>query len=359
MENQSSHQPLAALLPVGIAATLVVLAISGCIAASFTAPVFSTWVAFWFMAATPTQIILALLWRTQVPARIGAMHQPLKGVAFLALTLAGAVLFGAALFYFAGGGVAPPTPMLIMYTILTIVVTLWFVPVFHCWPVSLLVSRPVPMGLLSLLFCYLLAYALFLVLFDFDFMSGAPVYVARLDPGGLFMAFAPLTFAVTTVSMVMLCVLLDFWPSRRIAGDAQPKLGLVTAVMVLVAATLVYGCFTRLMGMDIVAFLVRVPVSLIFGVFLVNNLMQHQLFAAIPQPRRGLLLILIAIVLSQVLHALYTWAAPWLAGAALASGPPAHQLELWVASAMLGVTFPVIIVVAEYFAFWPIRRQRG
>jgi hypothetical protein len=56
---------------------------------------------------------------------------------------------------------------------------------------------------------------------------------------------------------------------------------------------------------------------------------------------------------------LYLAAAPLLTGRALASGAPAYELELWLASAMLAVTFPLIVLATDFLAFWPLRRGRA
>ncbi|MBS0282101.1 MAG: hypothetical protein JSR25_13120 [Proteobacteria bacterium] len=39
-------------------------------------------------------------------------------------------------------------------------------------------------------------------------------------------------------------------------------------------------------------------------------------------------------------------------------GGPRYELELWVATALLAVTFPLIVVVTGYFDFWPLKRAR-
>jgi len=41
----------------------------------------------------------------------------------------------------------------------------------------------------------------------------------------------------------------------------------------------------------------------------------------------------------------------------LKSGPPAYDFELWIASALLGVTFPLLIFHAEFFKLWPLKRS--
>ena len=41
----------------------------------------------------------------------------------------------------------------------------------------------------------------------------------------------------------------------------------------------------------------------------------------------------------------------------VAAGPEGHyQEELWLASALLGLTFPVLVVVTDYFDFWPLKK---
>jgi hypothetical protein len=40
---------------------------------------------------------------------------------------------------------------------------------------------------------------------------------------------------------------------------------------------------------------------------------------------------------------------------ALGSGPPAYESELWLASALLSVTFPFLIYYAEFLGFWPLK----
>jgi hypothetical protein len=100
-------------------------------------------------------------------------------------------------------------------------------------------------------------------------------------------------------------------------------------------------------------------VSGIFGFFLVNNMMQGRILANAPQPGKGIACALLAIGAAAAMGALYRLVAPLvLAGRALAAGPPAYELELWVANAMLAVTFPLIIAYSGGFAFWPFVRAQ-
>ena len=54
-------------------------------------------------------------------------------------------------------------------------------------------------------------------------------------------------------------------------------------------------------------------------------------------------------------YALYAWVAGQIG---LAGGKPNYDLELWLASAMLAITFPFMVVFADFFDFWPLARQR-
>ena len=45
-----------------------------------------------------------------------------------------------------------------------------------------------------LLVAYFGAYAVYAVFFDFSFLEGAPVYFPDADPGGMFMAWIPMSF---------------------------------------------------------------------------------------------------------------------------------------------------------------------
>jgi len=43
---------------------------------------------------------------------------------------------------------------------------------------------------------------------------------------------------------------------------------------------------------------------------------------------------------------------------ALVSGPPGYEQEIWLANALLSVTFPFLIFHAAYFGFWPLTGRR-
>ena len=358
MTDRPANPPVAGLGQplLGLAALALVLVVSFGVMACFQADVLNSWVAFLAMTIIPTQIVCGLVWHCEHPAPFTRLPQPLRGLAFLLLCVAVGALVAFLSFRFVGGGIAPPTPPLVMFTILSIVVTFWFVVVWGAWPISALPIPPTLSGLLGVGFCYLIAYGLFELLFDFSFLQGAPFYSEAIDPHGLFVAWQPLVFGVTSVAAITFAVLWDFWPVSLLRKPGGPAFSLLASLYVLAVASTAVYCGTVVLQMDLVRFLVTVPVPFIFGFFIVLSLMQKFPFAGLSQPLGGLLSSMAAVAASAAMSWLYVSAAPIITGETLASGAPTYQLELWLASAMLSVTFPLIVFLADLLGFWPLRK---
>jgi hypothetical protein len=75
------------------------------------------------------------------------------------------------------------------------------------------------------------------------------------------------------------------------------------------------------------------------------------------QPLKGVMNTIAAIVVGLILARLYITLIPMVTGP-LASGPPGYDREVWVANALLSVTFPFLIYHAVFFGFWPLLRSR-
>jgi hypothetical protein len=87
----------------------------------------------------------------------------------------------------------------------------------------------------------------------------------------------------------------------------------------------------------------------------VLNMLQGSLFRRVDQPARGILSALTAAVLGVALARIYGALAPVVTGT-VNPGPPGYEFEIWLASALLGVTFPFLIFFAEFFQMWPLKR---
>lgn len=340
----------------GILATSGIVILSLLFISLFSKDFFAGWVAFAMMACIPSQIVLGLVWQTNYPAAMANLPQPIKGLGFTALSMLGGCIFAPAMFYTVGGGY-PPTPQLMMFTILTVIMTFWLVGVWQCQPFSNINKHPLFIGIAVLLASYGLAYLVFNSLFDFAFLRSAPIHIESLDPKGAFMAWQVLAFGVTTVAVIMLCILSDFWPMSRLSSSNALLFSLLSSGWILCLSAAVFFVATNILNIDVVVYMVRGPVSFIFGAFILLNMLQNSSFVKIQQqPIRGLLQVLLAIALAAVMQNLYHWASGFISGA-LPSGPGTYELELWLANAMLAVTFPLIVMHSDFLNLWPLGKR--
>lgn len=352
LNGMGMGQPL-----LGCIAAALTVGLSLAISASFDAGTFGTWVAFLAMCAIPVQMIIGLVWRNVYPSILGRLAQPARGVVILVIMACVAGIVAPLALRLVGGGATPPTPFLIMYIIMSIASTFWLVAVFQCWPMSALSTHPALVGMGTLMLAYLTGWVVFRLGFDFSAMSQAPFYAAALDPKGAFDAWNILCYVVCTVCVIMGLVLLDYWPFMALAArlpalGRQPWLGVAAGAFSLAVGGLMWWVGVRIAGMDVVDFMVRIPISVLFGNFIVLVLFQTAPLQRLAQPAKGLGLILLSTVLALAMYALYRGMALAAIGD-LAAGPPAYGLDLWIATAMLSITFPVIVAYGEGFGLWP------
>jgi hypothetical protein len=345
-----------------VAAFAIAIGASLAFCALFSAATLGSWVALFFIGAVPAQMVLALGLHLEYPAFLRKERQPAKGLIFVALVALVSAVVSPLVLYGIGGGVTPPNPFAILFLVQTVPVTLALVLLFKCWPLTALSSRPGVVGAGTLVLAYVLTWVIFRVFFDFGFLRGTPAYLGRLDPKGLFTAWDSAAFVVAMGAVLLCFVLFEFWPltalaSRRPAVARQPLFGLLALGIVLLVTLVVWGVPVGLAGMDPVVFMARVPVVVIFGVFIVLTLFQGVGFARFTQPARGITMTAAVIVLAAAMEVLYGAAARTIVPG-VAAGAPTYGLELWLATAMLGVTFPVIVAFCDGFGFWPLLRAR-
>jgi hypothetical protein len=271
------------------------------------------------------------------------------------ITVAVGVVVGVIHQYTVNGGGAQPTPMVIHCLIVSVVVTFWLAIMWGGWPFTLMRS-PIATGLALLTACYLVNYLLFQILFNYAFLEGAPVYVPALDPGGLFNGGTMVVFYVTFIAIMFLFLHFDLWPMTTSPSIMkQPVLGIVWTVICLVLGGGLFYVGVVVAGMDPQAFMVTIPIPFIFGTIIVLNMMHNSIFGSLKQPAKGAANAVAAMVVGSVLAVVYGRLAPTLTGP-LAEGPPAYEYEIWLASALLAVTFPFLIFFAEFFKMWPMMK---
>jgi len=340
----------------GIIATLLVCAVSLALISLFSFPMFAGWVSYFLLCIIPMQIVMLALWRTGQPRFAAAQKQPMKGIL---ITLC-AFIWGAAVavvyFMTVGGNINPPAPMLIMFCIVSVPVTFFLCIVWGGWPANAVVKNPVGAGLLQLVGGYVLNYLLFRTLFNYGFMQGAPVYVPALDPQGFFNAWKILVFYISVLAAMFFVIDFDLWPFTKFPKlMKQPALGTVWMLTILAVGGIAFYIGTVVMAMDPVIYFVRVPVAYLFGSIVVLNMFQNSLFAKLPQPTKGVLNAIATITFGSALAWVYRLAMPAVTGA-LASGPPPYDAEIWLASALLSVTFPFLVFYSDFFDFWPLKK---
>jgi hypothetical protein len=343
----------------GIAASLLVMAVALGFISLFSGATFMSWVAYCTICFIPMEVVIGITWGTNHPAFAGARSQPAKGLLLILVSLAAGAVVACVHFFAAGAGAAPPPPMAAQCIITSVITTFWLAVMFGGWPFVNLIKNPLGAGLTMLVACYVLNYLLFRLLFDYGFMQGAPVYVAAADPHGLFNAWNVLVFEMAALAVLFLVLNFDLWPfTTSPAMMRQPVLGLLWTAAALVIGGIAYYLGINVGGMDVVAFMVQVPIPFIFGTIIVLNMFQGSLFAKLQQPLRGVLNSIASLVIGEVLARVYGALAPMVTGT-VNPGPPAYEYEIWLASALLGVTFPFLIFFAEFFRMWPLQRAEA
>src|SRR6185312_4675101 len=119
------------------------------------------------------------------------------------------------------------------------------------------------------------------------------------DPGGPFDSWDILVFSVlTSAVLVAFEKLFAFWPvlSSPEGQHAPLRFGIYASLYALVISAILSWIFLHLLHFEIVDFMLRVPVALIFGIFVVTNFAQSRLFATMPQPKKHLSLLGVAIL---------------------------------------------------------------
>lgn len=340
----------------GIVASFAVMAISLGFVSLFSLPTFTTWVAFLMICFIPMEVVIGITWGCGQPGFAGARKQPVKGVLLTLVALATGAVVALTHFPTVGGGIGPPTPMLAMCLITSVLSTFWLAVMWGGWPFNKVIRNPVAAGLVMLAAAYAINYLIFRVFFNYGFMQGAPVYVPALDPHGLFNAWNAMVFYITVIGVMFLSLNFDLWPFTTLpALMRQPMLGMVWTIVALVIGGSIFYIGVSLLGMDVVAFMVRVPIPFIFGTIIVLNMLRGSLFGNLAQPVKGLLNATASAVIGSVLASVYSALAPLVTGT-VKPGPPAYDAEIWLASALLAVTFPFLIFFAEFFQMWPLAR---
>ena len=299
------------------------------------------------MCTIPFTAVVSSFWQGRQPRAIAELRQPLRGFAFLGLAAVVAVVVYWCLQATIGGGQGA-TPVLAFGTIGSVVVTFVLVAAWGGWPFTL-IPNPLLGGATLLVTAYVVT-GLLLQVLDFSFLGGA---FPGLDPAGPLPAWDGLVAAVTSLATLFAFLHLELWPFRRSpALLRQPVLGLVWTPAVLAIGCGLYYAGTRWLGLSPDTFLVSVPVPFMFGTVILLTMLEGSATARLHGLRRGFASLALAAVLGTLLARCFALLQPLLT-----PDVPANSLDqhLWLASALLAVTFPLLAMHHDFFGFWPLR----
>ena len=342
----------------GIVSTLLVLGLSFGFISLFDGPTFTGWISYYLMCTIPASLVIAGVWAGKYPRFAAGSRQPLRGALLLLTALAVGLVVAALHFVTVGGAVHPPLPILVQSIVISVVVAFWMTIVWEGWPFTL-IRNPLVAGISLLIGYYVVSNMLFRIFFNYEFLRGSPFYRAELDPTGMFDAWSAIAFAVTAAGTMFLMLHFELWPLTRFpAVMRQPVLGFVWSAIVLVAGAIVFTIATRACEVDAPVLLTKVSIPFIFGTIIVLNMLEGSLFSRFSQPIKGVCSALVAAVVGTALARVYGSLAPVLTGP-VPAGPPEYAYEVWLASALLAVTFPFLAFDADFFQMWPLRRKRA
>ena len=280
----------------------------------------------------------------------------MKGVLLTLVTVIAGICVSVVYLSVAGGNITPPTPMLAQCTIVSVVVTFWASIMFGGgWPFHCMDQKSGRSGNRASGRVLRRELRLVRIFFNYEFMKDAPVYVA-----------SSIHMACSTHGCAgVLCygagrdvsdAAPDLWPLTRSPGlMKQPVLGLVWTLIALILAASSFCLGNQRSRNGCGEFLVSVPIPFIFGTIIVLNMLQGSMFAKWKQPMKGFLSAAAAALIGTGLAWFYEAVAAIVTGR-LRPGPPSYDFEIWLASALLAVTFPFLIIASAFFDFWPIKR---
>ena len=343
------RQPL-----LGIIATVVVIAISLAFISLLDWPLFRDWVSFYLMCTIPFTFVVGAYWHGEHPRSIARLRQPWRGLAYLVLALLVGLVVAIVLVATVGGGVTPPTPLVTQCVIISVPISFWLAVVWGGWPFRKIKS-PLLGGAALLVATYAIAVLVFETLMNFRVFQGAPFYSPELDPQGAFDAWTVLVTIVTAMAAAFLMLHFDLWPiTLRPRLLSQPTLGLLWTVTILVLAGIVVAFCLNGLGMPAPEYLTTVPVPFLFGSIVTLNILEGAHLGSLKQPLRGVISAVVAAVLGLILAQLFVLASGTVTGE-LGWGAPTFDGQIWLASALLAVTFPFLAFHADYFGLWPLR----
>lgn len=334
----------------GLSSSALVVALSLAVICPMNTATFTGVVSFVALCCIPVQMVMAGYLQER-PGVLARWSRPARGVALLALTLVLGGAIAALVQFVIADGWGTDFPGLSMFCIVAVVMTLWLTQVCQGWPFGG-IGHPLLRAAAMLVAVYVLAYLTYRLLFDFTGFGLPSAPALRPAPAGLFEVWHVLTFLVTAISGLFVA------PAFRFAGLPTHPAARAAAntVLCLLWGTALYGVGVGLLGVDVVDFLVWVPVPTLFGGLIVIKMCAGAFYPKRPAslPVNGVVTLTTAIAVGVALVGVFA-ALATLAHPEMPWGAPTFAGQVWVASATLAFTFPLLNIAADFFGHWPFR----
>ncbi|HTW64712.1 MAG TPA: hypothetical protein VME17_08870 [Bryobacteraceae bacterium] len=340
----------------GVVSTALVMVVSLAFIHLFSFALFAGWIATFLLSLIPMEIVMGVTWGMREPRFVAERPQPVRGILYSLLALIAGVIVVLVHWVVVGTAISPPTPIYTQCMIASVVIMFWLAIVWGGWPFSAFIKNPIAVGIALMIACYAINYIFFRLMFNFDFLRHAPGYVASQDPHGWFNATTCVVMYVTGITPMFLTLCFDLWPfTKSKTLMKQPVLGIVWTAVCLAIGFTAYYIGVGIYKMDPQDFLTEVPIPFLFGTIFMLNMLQNSVFAKFQQPLKGVLNMLAAAICGNAFSLMYRALEPSITGK-IETGPPAYQSEIWLASALLSVTFPFLVAYVDFFTMWPLQR---
>ena len=93
---------------VGVAATVLVIALSLGFISLFSFPLFTGWISYFLLCLVPIEVVASVIWAAEQPKILGALSQPARGLSFVLLCIVVGAIVAPLQFVLAGGRIALP-----------------------------------------------------------------------------------------------------------------------------------------------------------------------------------------------------------------------------------------------------------
>lgn len=303
------------------------------------------------VSMVPSFMLISIAWECNHPKCISSISQPWKGLSYLSMcALIGSfVVFG--LWIFIDSELTKGQVNTVVFVISSVPVCLFLLTIFQSWPFNKLSGNKFTIGFCLLIFTYILNYLIYSIFMNFP--ESMDIGTAK----GFYPYEAVLAVMVAAVIPMMLINQFDSWPITLLYDRApmlanQPFNGIIKSAFITLFTFCFYYSLIILGEVNVTYFVNILCVSLIFGCFIIQVMFKGLPFINIRQPWRGVVLATLSVLLSDGMSSLYIQLARlWLGNV------DQSAIAMWLAPSLLSVTFPLMVIFADLFQGWPIKRH--